>query len=142
MHLGGWGQEAMVLNWGQQARCGGMLPRGGSVFGDTGEILGPAFTRAAGEAKCLITSGTAPGKGCFSAHNNQQHSQIETLFKCLGLTSQEAFRGGGKAPNQGDLEWSPTTVPSTTYCCSPHSPFRHLTCAWIFVYCLCLSAKK
>lgn len=78
---GGWG-------WG-------VLRLGGSVFGDIVGIAGLAFKGAAGDAKCSVLSGTA--------HDNHQHPQTETLFKGLGLTSQEAIRGGGKAPNPGGL---------------------------------------
>lgn len=65
------------------------------VFGDIVGIAGLAFKGAAGDAKCSVLSGTA--------HDNHQHPQTETLFKGLGLTSQEAIRGGEKAPNPGGL---------------------------------------
>lgn len=72
------------------------------------------------------------------AHDNQQCPQIETLFKCLGLTSQEAIRGGGKAPNQGGLKWSPlgSQVQATVVLhIAPITTCHLLGClftAWIF----------
>ena len=65
------------------------------------------------------------------AQNYQKHPQTETLFKCLGLTSQEATRERGKAPNQGDFKWSPSQSQVQHYCDSLHSPYHHVTFAWV-----------
>lgn len=54
------------------------------------EEVGLAFKGMGRDAKCLMLPGTDP-KREISA----QSPQMETLFKCLRLTSREAIRRGG-----------------------------------------------
>lgn len=95
-----------------------------------------------GTLNVLYRRGQSRKRELSPAHDNQQCPQIETLFKCLGLTSQEAIRGGGKGTKSRWPQVVSPRIPSTSYCCSPHSPYHHLPFAWVFVYCLDLPTRE
>lgn len=102
--LGGWGQEATSLNWGQWGGC--YLGVGVCLVTRWGYLVWH-LRECLGTLNVLYCLGQSHQREISPAQDNQEHPQIEALFKRLGQTSQEAIRGEGKAPNRGGLKWSP-----------------------------------
>lgn len=92
--LGGWGKEAMFLNWGWWGAGGCCL--GVEYICDLPGYSLWYLRQRLGTPNVLHLLGQSHKRESSPAHNNQQRPQTEMPFKYFGLTSQEAIRGGGE----------------------------------------------